>query len=385
MRKAKEDFQARQRKNNLEKYSRQEPSDPESTASSLTVSSSSKHMNHVRIAGDHVNGEKPVQEQFSTLDSNDSLENQKKTKKAQLETRESSLSSVTSSGVNDEVNNSRKLDDSMISVAVDQHAGSSVSDITDSNKGHLARKSCEPNSSVTSDAAVARGFDKQPGSQDHSDVVIKVRKRKHISTECVSLTSQSTFSLDYERVFLKSNIPQILAATSGRIVAYNDFFLKATGLTVAEVERLTIFGLIRSDKLSNMFEIVASALRSATKESKQNEDLNEVCKNKESLSTVTMPCTKFRSLPIGENGALVERQMYLTVMLMPEEDPQKRYFHCILTDRPGVDGKIGPVTPELLSVFFQKRAKLGTSFSASISNRAPPKKRKKRSINIPQN
>jgi hypothetical protein len=392
LRKAKEDFLARKRKRNELKDSRQEPSDPESTASSLTVSSASRHMNRVGQTVDRAKNGKVANKQLSSLDSNDSMENQKETKKArQLDSRESTSSS-TSSGVDDEVNTGRKLDDSMLSVAVDQNTGSSLSDITDSNKGLSSGKNCEAISSVTSDAAVARGFDKRPGSQDHSDVVIKMRKRKYVSTECNSLKSQSTFPLDYERIFLKSNIPQILAATSGRIVAYNDFFLKATRLNVAEVERLTIFGLVRSDKLSSMFEVVASVLRSTTKDSDENDVGYELDKNNKDsgcrisrCSTVTMPCTKFRSLPIGENGTLLERQMYLTFKLMSdEEDPQKRCFHCILTDRPSVEGKAGSVTPELLSVLFQKRVKHGTSLSAR-PNHAPSKKRKKRSIASPEN
>jgi hypothetical protein len=49
----------------------------------------------------------------------------------------------------------------------------------------------------------------------------------------------------------------------------NKFFLKATGLKPEEIECMTIFSLVKPDKLSNLFEIVATALRG---EGEQNND-----------------------------------------------------------------------------------------------------------------
>mmetsp|Transcript_1210 Transcript_1210/g.3125 ORF Transcript_1210/g.3125 Transcript_1210/m.3125 type:complete len:152 (-) Transcript_1210:1594-2049(-) len=46
----------------------------------------------------------------------------------------------------------------------------------------------------------------------------------------------------------------------------NDFFLKATGLSREEVQRLTIFSIVQPDKLSNFFELVAEALRESNNE-----------------------------------------------------------------------------------------------------------------------
>jgi hypothetical protein len=37
---------------------------------------------------------------------------------------------------------------------------------------------------------------------------------------------------------------------------------------------------------------------------------------------------------------------------MPDPDPHKRCFHCVLTDTPGTNGALGFISPELLSRFF---------------------------------
>ena len=37
---------------------------------------------------------------------------------------------------------------------------------------------------------------------------------------------------------------------------------------------------------------------------------------------------------------------------MYDENPSKRCIHCALTDKPGCDGNIGTITPELLSMIF---------------------------------
>jgi hypothetical protein len=37
---------------------------------------------------------------------------------------------------------------------------------------------------------------------------------------------------------------------------------------------------------------------------------------------------------------------------MYDENPSKRCIHCALTDKPGVQGKIGTISTDLLSLLF---------------------------------
>ena len=196
---------------------------------------------------------------------------------------------------------------------------------------------------------------------------------------------------------MKSNIPQILATTSGRIVAWNEFFLKATGLTANEIDRLTIFSLVQPTKLSNLFESVAAALRYGTLEpevseaniaratrnsaaapagdgraesSSDNSDkpgtvgATGAARGVKNLSTITLPCASFalRPKPVDVGGSDESNKqqkyfnikpLYMTVTLMADDDPRKRCFHCVLTDCPGTNGSLGHVTPELLALLFQ--------------------------------
>ena len=130
---------------------------------------------------------------------------------------------------------------------------SSVSDITDSNRGSSSNNSgsgsgsgaTEPvshvsadegddrqpsTSSISSDAAVASeksSRDRHSGSRhNHKDVVFNNDKRSDRKRPPKEVTSlEQSFELDYEEVFNKSNIPQLIASTSGRVVTWNDCFL----------------------------------------------------------------------------------------------------------------------------------------------------------------
>lgn len=81
--------------------------------------------------------------------------------------------------------------------------------------------------------------------------------------------------------------------------------MKATGISEKVIDRLTIFSLVKPSKLSNIFEIVAAALRTgndeqhppssdnkADKKEKGTTDSKE-CK-KWDYATMTLPCVKFR-------------------------------------------------------------------------------------------
>merc|ERR1719262_1517540 len=73
------------------------------------------------------------------------------------------------------------------------------------------------------------------------------------------------FHYDYREVFLKSNVPQFIATLSGSIVVWNEFFLKATGLSERDAKQLTIFAIVQSTELSNLYKMVARAMESSMK------------------------------------------------------------------------------------------------------------------------
>lgn len=153
------------------------------------------------------------------------------------------------------------------------------------------------------------------------------------------------------------------------LFAANDFFSTATGITKDSVSRLTIFSIVQADKLSNMFEMVAEALRgdrtrqassepksadsSANTTSESGAD-SSVNPQWEQYTAITLPCISFpnRSKPGSPHHP---HPLYMTVTLLSDDDPRKRCFHCILTDNPGTNGKMGFITPELLAMLFSGR------------------------------
>jgi len=382
--KAKNDLKEKQRKMEEENRSQQEgPSDPESTTSSLTASSGSEGIKSA--SAKEASPESAGESKDSKRKADDGEGNKHPEKKALLRSHESSDTSSFDDGggkppAQQRVNNE------------DQFVN--VSDITDSNKDsssdgnsssgcqqqrpnttHKASRSTSPNATA---AAAAR--DCSANRDEHSNVVIEGRKRKASKAIRSKEKNKSLkFELDYEEVFLKSNVPQILATTSGRIVAWNDFFLKATSLTAKEIDRLTIFSLVQPAKLSNLFEIVAAALRYGTLETGESEqdkassaeEMTEPSSNKSdknpppseprkaNYTAITLPCANFGIRPKPTDGSdkskddqFAIKPLYMTVTLMADEDPRKRCFHCVLTDCPGTNGSLGRITPELLSLLF---------------------------------
>jgi PAS domain-containing protein len=243
----------------------------------------------------------------------------------------------------------------------------------------------QPNSSVSSTAAVARGEGANEGEHGRSDVVIRIKKgrKAQIDARKKELTSlESDFDLDYQEVFLASNVPQIIATPAGRFITTNEFFLKATGLTKQDAARLTIFSIVKPEKLSNLFQIVAEALRQDTVERERRSNSHETASSSSDgqssghtsgtsgstndehgsdtdtwdYSAVTLPCIAFP--PKGERKGFASTHhpnpLYMTVTLMRDPDPGKRCFHCSLTDCPGTNGQLGFVTPALLEMLFSE-------------------------------
>jgi len=245
---------------------------------------------------------------------------------------ESTLSSTTSSGGDDR----GQARPGVQTVSADQTT-SSVSDVTDSNKGSSTKSSSEDgkemsnnaSNSVSSDAAVASG----PSSDNaHSDIIINGDRRSSHTARDVN-----SFDLDYEEVFVKSNVPQLLASTSGRIVTCksihvilfvlnvhhlipimmfvtckgNDFFLRVTGLKTKEVKKLTIFSLVSANDLAKLFEIVAYALRTGSfGEDYSNGESSQYQQRNWNYAAITLPCISF---PRHVSEGMKRRRLYMTV------------------------------------------------------------------------
>lgn len=390
--KARSDLEVKERKLEEEKAVLEGRSDPESVTSSLTASTS-RSMSEC-VAGDIAQGSGNTSYKKEKASGPElALSNDFKVKKAGM-----TAPTEDSSGANDGGSGPRGHNISIGKMS------SSVSDITDSNKGssdsggekpdgaaHKKRprevgdenREIPSTSSISSTAVVVRGTGSHIREHGHADVVFKekshYRSRKRSRRERSSLDRR--FDLHYEEVFATSNVPQFLATPAGRIVACkcagffvchdwvefsvplmlfssrspgNSFFLKATGLSKADVPRLTIFSIVKPDKLANLFEMVAVALRqrsstgsetSSSSSGRTTSESSGASSQPKECTTMTLPCTTF--------PASRRRPLYMTVTLMPDDDVRKRCFHCLLTDRPGYDGQLGFITPELLAKLFE--------------------------------
>lgn len=377
MEKTKRDLEAKRRKIEEEKNNTTIGSDRESTTSSLTASSDGPY----RKSTEHPNK-----------------------KRRSRDNQESSHSSSANSSGGDD--SGKQQEGQTVSC---NRMTSSVSDITGSKGSSSEGNSSEqtkpepipsnPNpGSILSDAAVAPGLDATDQVTSPADTTVVVA-----GSRTSSYTSESTFDLDYKEVFVKSNVPQILATTSGRIVAWNEFFLSATGLRKEDAGRLTIFSLVSSNKLSSLFEIVAAALRTddsarqggssvpvvtdgsssgavssaergsgsdtSSKTSSHTKGVAKAPPHTEAYPAITLPCTMFQKP--GASSGLDNHQLYMTVTLMTDEDPQKRCFHCVFTDcPPGTNGSMSTISRELL-------AKLVSDTRAKSSNHHHSHKRKR--------
>lgn len=307
VKKARCDLEAKRNKLEDEK-SQQEPSDPESTTSSLTVSSG--------FAVSRINKSAHKEDTQETAEPIVSLSNygdDTPNKKRRLDCHDSNVSTSSNSGED------TQQQDLAVNAFSTDRTTSSMSDLTESKKGSYRggeSNAIQPqnesvpclksSASVSSDAAVAKETS-YPEAHDlgHKDVVINDRKRKVPSVGV-------NFDVDYEEVFLKSNIPQILASISGRIVAWNDFFVRATGLSNELIDRLTLFSLVQTDSLSNLFSLVSRSLQApaAAMIASNNGDATSD-QEKVSLSkylTMTLPCKDFEA-----NKCSSGRTLHMTV------------------------------------------------------------------------
>jgi hypothetical protein len=192
----KADLEVKQNQMEADKALQESRSDPESVTSSLTSATSASGKGH-RSSG---NGKKSdsnskKRKQQGSSKHQESSDTSKKHRTSISRDTSSESTGEDTSGGEDRVSLGPSTQDSSIDKTI-----SSVSDITDSNRG----------SSSNSGSS----------GEGHEDVVFdndKKSKRKRLPTEVTSL--ERSFELDYEEVFYKSNIPQMIAATSGKIVS----------------------------------------------------------------------------------------------------------------------------------------------------------------------
>jgi len=166
------------------------------------------------------------------------------------------------------------------------------------------------------------------------------------------------FVLDYGEVFDSSNVPQMIANFSGRIMAWNNFFSVATGLSDDEARKNTIFSLVRSDRLSNLFEIVAGVLRHGNSSGPRKVATPDTQPPAPPpvFRTITVPCIGFAD---GCMQFTDEAPLYMTVNFLGADEPRERCFHCAFANAPpALGGLFGRITPDLLAGLSKGRRNL---------------------------
>merc|ERR1739844_506825 len=77
------------------------------------------------------------------------------------------------------------------------------------------------------------------------------------------------------------------------------------------------------------------------------------CSDATKRKTITLPCIKFMKEEkklTGEISSTTNREhsFLMTISFVMEANPSKSYIHCLFSDKMGEDGKIGPMTFNLL-------------------------------------
>lgn len=143
----------------------------------------------------------------------------------------------------------------------------------------------------------------------------------------------------------------------------NDFFLRATGLNEREAKRLTIFSIVQPNELSNLYKMVARALaeKCDTSASTSADVTHRKSSATKEWQAITLKCIPFPNDLVASKTSLDvnsphapcgPHSLCITVALMKDVNRDQRCFHCILTDSPGSNGRLGSVTPELFAKLF---------------------------------
>jgi len=386
VKKLKKEVEEKKRRMEEDKTSQGGRSDPESVTSSLTSSTNGSSHKKARLVPPRKMGSHDMFSFSTNEDSSgeDRTNGGPTTHTFSIDKTVSSASDLTDSNRGSSSNNSGSAGSGSGS-----RSGSGSTEREQASKELPSKEAEASTSSISSDAAVASeksSRDRHSGSEspqhDHKDVVFSTKHRKDRKRPLDSSSSlERSFKLDYEEVFDQSNIPQLIAGTSGKIVSWNQSFVNATGLAESHLERMTIFSLVQPNKLSNFFEIAARALRSnddeaelTDQESSTNDKPPEAStapndtngdenmskedpstKRKWNYAAMTLPCIEFPAMKErrgSSNKWEYTDNMNVTMILITDPDPRKRCFHCTFTDCPGTDGSLGIVTPDLLAALY---------------------------------
>lgn len=108
-------------------------------------------------------------------------------------------------------------------------------------------------------------------------------------------------------------------------ITVNEFFLKSTGLTKEEAEGMTIFSIVQPEKLSNLFEMIAQALKrdsaiapdneasASTTAGAEQEDRKE--KSVGDYPALTLPCINFPASKKRRASSHHPNPLYMTVSI----------------------------------------------------------------------
>jgi len=388
---AKANLAIRDQKREEEKSLQDSRSDPESVISSLTTSSvcgGDKGQicdEPKEKEGWNMSSLKAISSSGGSDDNNNNSSDTKKNNREEINENKGKVAfvgdhqsgSIDSSSTKDPKNrsdlqdisiNNRCLSMSEISDSAPSSKGCSGSDSGDGNTGSSSLTISTKNgseqrgedvseaSSISSTAAVVSGSGSKEQENPHCIV-----NKKPLSREKTSM--EVDFELNYQEVFLASNIPQLIATQTGRIAICNDFFHRATGMSEQDVQRITIFSIVQADKLSTLFELVATSLRRSNSPNSTEQDKNDISTESlplskqlnETYTSVTLPCIPFPKgvIKSNENGDKSLCPLFMTVTCMSDEDPKNRCIHCVLTENgPGPGGKIGHITTNVLKNMF---------------------------------
>jgi hypothetical protein len=224
----KADLEVKQNQMEADKSLQESRSDRESVISSLTSASGKGHRSSGNGKNNDSNSKKRKQQGSSKH--RDSGSTSKKHRTSNSRNTSSESTGEETSGGEDRVSRGPSTQDfsfdNTISSVSDITSNQGSSSISGSNSGSSSEDRREragetkykqqpsSSSSASEDAAL------KSGGGGHGDVVFdndKKSKRKRRPTEVTSL--ERSFELDFEEVFDKSNIPQVIAATSGKIVS----------------------------------------------------------------------------------------------------------------------------------------------------------------------
>jgi hypothetical protein len=239
--KAKSDLEVKERKLEEDKALLEGRSDPESVTSSLTASTAGSRKGGDDAArqdskrvSESTDGTKRKGEELDRDSGNDADSKKPKVEESVAEHWSGADDGGSGNGSGPRGHNiSIGKMSSSVSELTDSNRGSSDSggEKTGSNSSAAHRKhprseedessDLPSSSSISSTAAVLRGTGSHHREHAHADVVFTEKKpsrhRKRLREERSSLDRK--FVVDYEEVFLTSNVPQILATPAGRIVA----------------------------------------------------------------------------------------------------------------------------------------------------------------------